>query len=331
MVDLKARSVRPAARIANFLSRNRWIVRGGTLVPFDTPDYVDASHQDQQTDEGSELQISQPRTGPSFAAMNRSVLNKTVFNKNKSAFNKNKSIFNKGAFNKNKAQAMMSGGGFEEALIPALELRRLHQGTSPLGSPLRRFIWEMIDIPAPPGPDYTRFETELLLDMQGNVEERRRRHPDILLESTLDLTAFTRPLSIEGQHGYAGTYSLFFTTLALCEYVGLIYKDRFGRARPNQFEPRLRPLLPNPSHSSYPSNHAFQCFSIAYAFSTLLPEHPASAELFAIAQRVAENREWAGLHYPSDTAAGKEMAQRFLPYLVEACADMLGAAREEWV
>jgi hypothetical protein len=324
MVDSKMKTDGSSARIASFLNQHRWVVRGGTLVPFDILARTSASPRATQPEGDLELPIVDPSAGPSFATMNRSVLNKTILNKNKS-------ILNKGPLNKNKALALASGGGFEEALLPALELRRLHQGTGPLGAPLRRFVWERLDIEAPPGPDRTRSEIEDLLDMQNNLQERERRRPDILLEATLDLMAFTRPLSIEGQHGYAATYSLFFTILALCEYVGLIYKDRFSRTRPNQFDPRLRPMLPNPGHSSYPSNHAFQCFSIAYAFSSLLPEHPGSAELFNSAQRVAGNREWAGLHYPSDTEAGKELAQRFLPYLVEACADMLGAAREEWI
>lgn len=324
MVDSKVGPDRSSAPIADLLNRCRWIVRGGTLVPFDIPARTSASPRATQPGGDLELPIIDPSAGPSFATMNRSVLNKSILNKNKS-------ILNKGSLNKNKALAPTSGGGFEGALLPALELRRLHQGTDPLGAPLRRFVWERIDIEAPPGPDHTRSEIEKLLDLQNNVQERERRSPDILLEATLDLTAFTRPLSIEGQHGYAATYSLFFTILTLCEYVGLIHKDRFRRTRPNQFDPRVRPLLPNPGHSSYPSNHAFQCFSIAYAFSSLLPEHPGSAELFNAAQRVAGNREWAGLHYPSDTEAGKQLARRFLPYLVEACADMLGAAREEWI
>ncbi|WP_262299508.1 phosphatase PAP2 family protein [Microvirga sesbaniae] len=323
MVDSKMKADAPSARFANFLNQHRWVVRGGTLVPFDIPARTSASPSARQPEGDLELPLVEPTAGPSFATMNRSVLNKSILNKNKSTFNK-------GSLNKNKALAP-AGGGFEEALLPALELRRLHQGTGPLGAPLRRFVWECIDIEAPPGPDRTRFEIEQLLALQNDLQERERRRPDILLEATLDLTAFTRPLSIEGQHGYAATYSLFFTILALCEYVGLIYKDRFGRARPNQFDPRVRPMLPNPGHSSYPSNHAFQCFSIAYAFSSLLPEHPGSAELFNAAQRVAGNREWAGLHYPSDTQAGKHLARRFLPYLVEACADMLGEAREEWI
>lgn len=308
--------------IAAFLNRNCWAVRGGVLFPQSKwiPSVVGSGAAVEETPVADYLLAA----SPAFSPLNRSVLNKAALNKNKSGMNKS-------VLNKNKRRVSETGQMIDNSLLPALQLRRLHQGTTNDGAPLRRFVWEGLDLPAPPGPDYTRFETERLLEKQLDVQERERRRPDIIVEASLDLSAFTRPLGIDGQQGYSATENVFYTILSLCEYVGLIYKDRFGRARPNQFEPRLRPMLPNPAHLSYPSNHAFQSFSIVLCFTTLLPEHPATAELFRIAKRVAENREWAGLHYASDTAAGKELARRFLPYLVEVCADDLAAAREEWL
>ncbi len=85
-----------------------------------------------------------------------------------------------------------------------------------------------------------------------------------------------------------------------------------------------------PAHESFPSNHAFQGHSIVFAFNAILPEHPATEELQRIAQNVAENREWAGLHYPSDTLAGKELARRFAPYLRDAFGAAFLAAQSEW-
>lgn len=167
--------------------------------------------------------------------------------------------------------------------------------------------------------------------MQRRDKERVRRMGDIEREATLDLTDFTRPLGIDGLGGYEQTEALFLAILAMCEYVGLLYKARYGRIRPNQFEPRLRPLLANPAHDAYPSNHSFQCHSIAFAFATILPEHPATDELARVARKVAENREWAGLHYPSDTDGGKELARRFAPYLREAFRQTFNAAQREWI
>nr|WP_250811341.1 phosphatase PAP2 family protein [Neorhizobium tomejilense] len=262
-----------------------------------------------------------------------SVLNKSVANKsvlNKATLNKNK---NKNKNNKNKNKSTMDGASLGMSqLIPAFELRRLHQQPSRNAfTAARRFTWEILDIPPPPGPDYTRLEAAVLLSMQRRDRERARRMPDIQAEATISVSEFTRALYIEDIGGYEQTEGLFQAILTACEYVGLLYKSQFNRLRPNQFESLLRPLLPVPVHESYPSNHAFQCFSIVFAFSTILPEHPATDELARIAQNVAENREWAGLHYPSDTQAGRDLARRFAPYLHDAFGPLFQAVHDEWV
>jgi len=254
----------------------------------------------------------------SAGVANQSVLNKASLNKNK---NKNK---NKMAFN--------GSGSGDSSLIPAFELRRLHQQPSRNAfTAAARFTWEMLDILPPPGPDFTRLEAKVLLSLQKRDRERARRLPDILQEASLSVSEFTRPLYIENISGYEQTETLFQNILTTCEYVGLIYKSKFNRLRAHQFEPRLRPLLAVPSHEAFPSNHAFQCFSIAFAFNTILPEHPATEELTRIAQNVAENREWGGLHYPSDTSAGRDLARRFAPYLRDAFSATFNAAHKEWV
>ena len=89
--------------------------------------------------------------------------------------------------------------------------------------------------------------------------------------------------------------------------------------------------MPVPPHLSYPSNHAFQCYSIALVFERYFPQHPATEEMHRAAKDVSENREWAGLHFESDTTAGKKLAELFLPYLVDACAEQMRAALAEWI
>jgi membrane-associated phospholipid phosphatase len=124
--------------------------------------------------------------------------------------------------------------------------------------------------------------------------------------------------------------SLVLLVLLLCDEIGLLYKARFDAPRPNMTEPRLRPSLPNPAHASYPSNHAFQSFAVAFVISRIIPEHPASSELFNRARRVAENREWAGLHYAADTQAGHDLARMVMPVLEVVCRDQMLAAQREW-
>ncbi len=242
----------------------------------------------------------------------------------------NKSAFNKSSLNKNKGTNKLAAPAAGGTLIPTAPILRLHRfGPLESGSALP-FDWANIGLAPPPGPDHTRLETAVLLAMQNARAVRRMRREDIVRQATLDVSDFTRPLGIDGLAGYEATESLFLEILTVCEYVGLYYKAVFGRIRPNQFEPRLRPMLPNPAHEAYPSNHSFQCYSIAYAFNTILPEHPGTNELGIAALSVAQNREWAGLHYPSDTAAGKYLARCFAPFLADAFSEHYQAVQNEW-
>lgn len=85
-----------------------------------------------------------------------------------------------------------------------------------------------------------------------------------------------------------------------------------------------------PGHPSYPSGHATQAHALAWVLGDLVP---ASAQaLTDMSQRVAENREIAGLHYPSDSAAGRLLAEHLLTLLKasKAFQALLKAAKTEW-
>ena len=253
-----------------------------------------------------------------------------------SASMQNKASLNRASKNKykNKVSTLQSGSGssLQSSLIPIFELRRLHASPSPHAfTAARKFTWEQLDILLPPGPDVTRLETSVLLSLQARDRERSRRKEDFEREARLDVSDFTKPLGIDGIVGFEQTERLFLSILTACEYVGLIYKAKFNRTRPNEIEPRLRLMLPNPANQAYPSNHSFQCHSIAFAFNAILPEHCATEELSRIALKVAENREWAGLQYPSDTNGGRALAQRFQPYLRDAFMANYLAAQREWL
>jgi hypothetical protein len=88
------------------------------------------------------------------------------------------------------------------------------------------------------------------------------------------------------------------------------FKRKFDRARPRALEPQVKPCIEPPGHPAYPSGHATQ----AYTFGFLLArKHPGRAEHFMkVAHGIATNREWAGVHYMSDTVAGKELARQLV-------------------
>jgi hypothetical protein len=160
--------------------------------------------------------------------------------------------------------------------------------------------------------------------------EGEMRRNEILIEAELELSGYLRPFGIETHGGYDATIALMLTILALTEEIGMRYKSRWNVLRPNQVEPRLRPFIPNPAHASYPSNHSFQSFTVAFVFSRLLPEHPGSMMLFRSARRIAQNREWAGVHYASDTRCGYELARMVTPVLEKVLQKNMIAAQAEW-
>ncbi|MDX5481447.1 MAG: phosphatase PAP2 family protein, partial [Hymenobacteraceae bacterium] len=92
-------------------------------------------------------------------------------------------------------------------------------------------------------------------------------------------------------------------------------KAQFSRARPYHLEPRLK-NLEAPGHASYPSGHSSASHVHAYLLSHLLPEYK---ELFMRnAYDLAFSREVRGVHYPSDSEAGRAFAEQFVAQLMQS-------------
>ncbi|MBN8631644.1 MAG: phosphatase PAP2 family protein [Rhodobacterales bacterium] len=194
------------------------------------------------------------------------------------------------------------------------------------------FQWDILPLPPPEAEGKRLGETATLLKWQEELlspglADRRRR---IVLEAGNDLTAYMLPLGADVTSPFGETATLFQLISALGGAIGQHYKARFMAARPSVLEPNLRPFIPVPAHSSYPSNHALQSFLIAELFARTVPEHPGIPALFRAAEEVAVNREWAGLHLPSDTEAGRKLARMATPMLEAVLEDQLAAVRAEW-
>jgi membrane-associated phospholipid phosphatase len=127
-------------------------------------------------------------------------------------------------------------------------------------------------------------------------------------------------------------------------FVAMNWKSQFSRPRPSQLCPALLPPIAVPGHASYPSGHSTQAHLMALCMGeifALLPAaqqplmQPIQADLWVLADRIARNREIAGLHYPSDSAAGVVLANQILPLLIgmdpaSAYQKALTDAAAEW-
>jgi Subtilase family/PAP2 superfamily len=186
-----------------------------------------------------------------------------------------------------------------------------------------------LDEPAREG-DALAGELSYLLALQANRNERERREPDILFEAGEISDKYQNALLISPET-HPRTWQLMNVMSDVALVPVMHYKRKFMRARPNQMEPRIEPLIPVPGHPAYPSGHATQNFLIAHALSEVIGDDAELiARVFAIARGVAENREWAGVHYQSDTRAGEKLAADLFPTFRKIFAEMIEAAVREW-
>ncbi len=105
-------------------------------------------------------------------------------------------------------------------------------------------------------------------------------------------------------------------------------KFRFNRVRPWSIEPRLQ-NLETPNFPAYPSGHSSNSYVAAFVYELLLPEH---RELFIRnARDMAYSREILGVHFASDSEAGRIFARQFVDRIQQepAFRKDLEAARQE--
>lgn len=110
----------------------------------------------------------------------------------------------------------------------------------------------------------------------------------------------------------------------------LTQKEYYNRVRPSILDRTLTTTIDIPGHPAYPSGHAAQSMLIALILGSL---DPANAEIYKDdAERIGHNREIAGVHYPSDSRAGRELASRYFDLLsaYEPFQEILEQAKTEW-
>jgi len=117
---------------------------------------------------------------------------------------------------------------------------------------------------------------------------------------------------------HPATFLLFAIANPVATMTVMFFKDKYDRPRPSHICPALYPPLQVPGHASYPSGHSTQAHLLAKCAWTVLPttEQPRlKVILEALAHRIARNREIAGLHYPTDSCAGKKLAHSIFDIL----------------
>lgn len=114
-------------------------------------------------------------------------------------------------------------------------------------------------------------------------------------------------------------------------YFVLKLKRDFLRPRPDTLAPDLQVAIEVPKHASYPSGHAAQGYMTGLIFALVDPAH--ADQYKAMGFDIGLRREIAGVHYPTDSIAGRKLAQAVLDKLMEvpAFTEQLEKARKSFV
>ncbi len=126
------------------------------------------------------------------------------------------------------------------------------------------------------------------------------------------------------------SHYLLFTAFTELSQIVVDYKIQFDRVRPSYLDPTLTTAIPVPNHPSYPSGHATQALFIALILSDLDPDNATMYQESAF--KIAHYREIAGVHYPSDSQAGQDLAKAYFEALRKTTwyQEASNQAKKEW-
>ena len=192
--------------------------------------------------------------------------------------------------------------------------------------------WNEIELTPPPKQD-AEIKKELqqlaeIMDYRAGVALEALAQCNGIIDYFRGILSFTSV-------SHPKTFGLAAIAIRVGEFQVMHYKARYNRPRPS---PRLMPLIEVPGHASFPSGHSTQAHLVArlleevMPFEIVRPNGDAPGPLQCLADRIARNREVIGLHYPSDSVAGKELANGTFTLLKEcpAVKELIDGAKSEW-
>lgn len=181
--------------------------------------------------------------------------------------------------------------------------------TPPAALEVGRREFRAVVVESLPGIPSARVQARELRDMHALAATRttdgiaRARHLYRVGENKLWRDEFIRLNAAHPLADAASGVAQLDAALHLSNYMAKHAKEKFARPRPFSADPTLTTAVRRPGGAtSYPSSHAANAFAGAVTLGTLFPQ--AQREMLDLATEVAFSRTYAGVHYPSDIAAG---------------------------
>lgn len=193
-------------------------------------------------------------------------------------------------------------------------------------------LFEGIVLDDVPTSEDTREEIDELLEKQA-LREADSRDGEVIrariIEQIGTIPDFHRIMMFTPQT-HPATLRLMQSMQQIGQIGAMYFKNEFLRPRPSQLETSLRPSIDVPPHPSYPSGHATQAHLVARALSTISGNPELGEELSRVAEDVAINREFAGVHYVSDSDAGRKLAGQLFARAEATMEETFTDAIAEW-
>lgn len=92
-------------------------------------------------------------------------------------------------------------------------------------------------------------------------------------------------------------------------------KFHYWTARPNQFDPTITTVIPQPNFPSYPSNAAVVMMAPALVLGHLFPRE--APRYMGWAREFGDSRIWGGIHFRSDLDSGWELGRKVGAVMLE--------------
>lgn len=189
-------------------------------------------------------------------------------------------------------------------------------------------ISDTVRLTGVPDATETRAELDDILTKQASAALAARRSD--IVEQATGLPAYLKRVVFADAERNPATSQIIDLAISFPRPLIMHFKHHYKRPRPTQLEPRIRPIVDCPHHAAYPSGHSTQLHLIALVLGEVTGRKEIGAAMWSIADEVAENREYAGLHYRSDSLAGVQLAKGMLPFFMTLFAGEIGKARAEW-